>query len=81
MKTEKIYKIKVEKKGRENIYEGTIDHLMKNVFEYTFEIGKSWNSKININPKTIKTFVTNLQKAYEAKEDQCFDRTFVSLVE
>jgi hypothetical protein len=81
VKTEKTYKIVVEKKGRENIYEGTLEHFKKNVFGYTMEVGKSWDPKVNMNARTIKSFVTNLQKAYEAKEAQCFERSFVRLVE
>ena len=50
-------------------------------FSYTLEVGASWNNKINRNPKTIKSFLTNLQNSYEEKEASCYNRTHVSLKE
>lgn len=86
MAAEKTYKIKTKRiTGRgsrpdsESIYEGTVEHLAKNVFGYTLEIGASWNNKINRWPKTIKSLVTNLQKSYQEKEASCYDRTSVYL--
>jgi hypothetical protein len=78
-KQEKTYKIQLL--GRRNqIYEGTLEELKKK-FSYTFEIGYSWNKKINTNPKTIKSFISNLQKAYSTKEACIYSRTFVELIE
>lgn len=57
---------------------GTLAYLI-NYFSYTLEVGASWNPKINRNPKTIKSFMTNLEKALEEKEGACYNRTFVSL--
>lgn len=80
MKKEKIYKVrKIDSKGRESIIEETLEGLIK-YFGYTLEVGKSWNSRINTNPKTIKSFISNLQKSYNEKESNCFNRTFVELV-
>lgn len=81
-KKEKTYKVKIEHTRRgERIVEGTLDYLVNQYFGYTLEIGNSWNKKITRYPKTIKSFVSNLQKSYEEKEAQCYERTFVSLVE
>ena len=83
MTSQKKYTIKTTRSGRnetrESITEGTLDELIK-YFGYTLEIGNSWNKKINRYPKTIKSFVSNLQKAYEEKEASCFSRTFVELI-
>lgn len=76
----KVYKLKKEYKGRENIIDGTLEELIK-YFSYTLEIGNSWNRKINRKPKTIKTFVKNLQLSYEEKESSSYNRTFVYLID
>lgn len=75
----KIYKIKTVKGNRENVIEGDLNRL-KEYFRYTFEVGSSWNNKINTNPKTIKSFISNLKKSYEEKEGHCYRRTSVTLV-
>ena len=82
MKKEKTYKIKISHTKRgDRIVEGTLDYLINDYFGYTLEIGHSWNNKINRNPKTIRSFVSNLQKSYYEKEAACYERTFVELVE
>lgn len=85
-KEEKKYTIRttkisgrVNREPRVNEVTDTLEGLKK-YFGYTLEVGWSWNNKINMNPKTITSFVTNLQKAYEEKEAQCYDRTSVELV-
>lgn len=82
MKTYTVRTTKMRMRGENRVYEktGTLEELI-NCFGYTLEIGNSWNSKINRNPKTIKSFISNLQKAYEEKEASCYDRTSVELVE
>jgi len=75
----KKFKVRVNHTRRgEKIVEGTLEEL-KQYFGYALEIGNSWNSKINKNPKTIKSFISNLQKSYEEKEASCYERTFVEL--
>lgn len=59
---------------------GTLEELQKH-FNYVFEIGHSYKKKINPRPKTIKSFVNNLQKSYEEKEAYCLNRTSVFLKE
>jgi len=81
MSKQKIYKIKVTHTRRgEKIVEGTLDYLLNDYFGYTLEIGASWNRKINRHPKTIKSFISNLQKSYEEKEAACYERTSVELI-
>ena len=75
----KIYKVNIEYSGRENIIDGTLEELI-NYFSYALEIGNSWDRRINRNPKTIKSFIINLQKSYEEKESACYNRTSVSLI-
>ena len=80
-KNSKIFKIKkVSQRGNETITEGTIEYL-SNYFSYTLEIGNSYNKRINRTPKTIKSFMKNLQNAYHEKECGCFSRTYVELIE
>lgn len=59
----KVYYVKSTHRGRETIWEGTIDYLVSNVFGYTLECGHSWNPKINNHPKTVKSLVTALEKS------------------
>lgn len=79
----KIYTIKTSKSGRtgqtrENQNTGTLAELIS-CYSYTLEVGASYDKKVNRNPKTIRSFVTSLQRAYEAKEACCYDRTNVEL--
>ena len=70
-KTKKVYTIKITRVGfvsrppRET--SGTLEELIQ-YFKYTLEVGESYerekgNYKINTNPKSAKTLVTNLNKA------------------
>lgn len=78
-KTPKIYTvIKRNSKGRVDEVQGTLEELIS-YFGYTLEVGHSWNSKIQTNPKTIKSFINNLSKSYDEKESACYHRTSVSL--
>ena len=82
-KVPKLYSITTSRNGR-NYESGfcTIEEL-KQYFGYTLEIGRSWNRKIK-HPndiKTIKQFITALEKSYDEKEANCYNRTSVSYVE
>ena len=82
-KAPKLYSITTSRNGR-NYESGfhTIEEL-KSYFGYTLEIGRSWNRKIK-HPneiKTIKQFITALEKSYDEKEANCYIRTSVSYVE
>jgi hypothetical protein len=75
----KTYKIKVVRKEREKIIEDTLENLIE-YFSYTLEVGHSWNRKINKNPTTIKSFISNLRKSFEEKEGGCYERTYIELI-
>jgi hypothetical protein len=68
-----------DKRGKKEV-KGTLDYL-NNYFSYTLLIGNQSKSSINKNPKTIKSFISNLQKSYDEKEAALYDRTSVSLKE
>jgi hypothetical protein len=51
--------------GRKTIYCGSVEYLRNEVFGYTLECGNSWNSKINLYPKSAKSMVTALNKSAE----------------
>ena len=74
----KTYTIIIQKNGNSREVSGNLQELQKH-FSYTLDVGYSWNKKINTNPKTINTFVKNLQMSYEEQEAQCFNRTIVTL--
>lgn len=76
----KVFKIEKVRKGRTEIIEGTLDEL-KRRFSYTFEIGYSWNKKINTNPKTIKSFVKNLRMSLKEKEGGTFTQTSINIID
>jgi hypothetical protein len=79
MKTEKIYKILVIRKGRETLIERTLKGLIE-YFSYTLEVGHGYNRKINLNPTTITSFVNNLQKSFTEKEAACYERTSIEYI-
>jgi hypothetical protein len=65
----KVFTIKVftHRDDRERFVTGTIPELVQS-FSYKLECGQSWerekgNKKINCNPKSIKSLVTNLNNA------------------
>lgn len=73
MANQKVYTVKVTRtssfgsSSSEYIHTGTLEELIR-IFNYTLEVGASWehekgNKKINRNPKTIKSLLSNLQKA------------------
>lgn len=68
-KTDKIYKVIKTKHRTGQTYEqvGTLTELIK-AYTYTLECGQSYehekgNKKINVNPKNIKSLITNLDNA------------------
>ena len=67
-KVEKRYKVtKTTDAGRSYTFEGTLAELTK-CFSYTLECGDSWShergrKKINTEPKTIKSLMTNVYNA------------------
>ena len=57
---------------------GTLEELIE-ATRYTFEVGYSYNRKINTNPKTIKSFVSNYRKALEEKQGCPVEVTYVEV--
>jgi len=63
----KTYKVKCERRGRESFFEGTMPELVL-IFKYTLDCGASYQhekgrKKINRNPKTLASLITNLNNA------------------
>lgn len=69
-----------DRKNRTTEITGDLKALI-DYFSYILEIGASYNRSINKNPKTIKSFLTNLKKSLDEKEGATYTRTFVSLKE
>ena len=64
---------------------GTLDYLINDYFGYTLECGKSYerergNKKINCNPKTAKSLVTNLNNAVNNSAANGYSQTSYELV-
>lgn len=87
MNREKEFSIRITRTrlGRENseiefrVVKGTLAELITK-FSYTLEIGKSVRPSINRYPKTIKSFISNLQKSFEIKEGDSYNRTIVTII-
>jgi len=78
--TTKIYTVKIcHTKKPDKVLVYSLPELI-GYFSYTLEIGHSWNPKISKQPKTIKSFITNLNKSYHEKEASCYERTSVELI-
>lgn len=77
---EKIYKIKhTPTRGNDFIVQGTLSYLI-NYYSYDLLIGNSHNKKISVNPRTIKSFISCLQKSYYIIESGCYNRTSIELI-
>lgn len=66
-KIAKVFTIITDRNGKETQTQGTLEELLS-YFSYTLECGKSYehekgNKKINLNPKTAKSLVTQLNNA------------------
>jgi len=59
--------VKSTHKGIPTIWEGTMKHFIDEVFGYTLECGHSWNAKIPLQPKSVKSLVNALNKS----ADEC----------
>lgn len=72
MAKQKIYRVtkNIYSMARTRTYtlEGTLEELLE-ATRYTFEVGYSYNRKINLRPKTIKSFVSNYEKALEEQQN------------
>lgn len=63
---------------RTYILESTLKELI-GATRYTFEVGQSYNRKINLTPKAIKGFVSNYEKALEEKQGCPVEVTYVEI--
>lgn len=73
---EKTFYVKKYHRGNYTIVKGTISQLV-DYFSYTLSCGHSWNSKINSEPKTYKSLISNLNKSYHETQGCCYDPDFV----
>ena len=76
--------IVISRNGKEREVKGTLEYLLE-YFGYTLEVGKSYerergNKKININPKSGKSLVTNLNKAVSNSASNGYSSTSYSLI-
>ena len=82
MTKEKIYQVTKNIYGmartRTYTLKGTLEELIE-ATRYTFEVGHSYNRKINLAPKTIKSFVSNYEKALEEKQDCPVSVSYIEL--
>jgi len=76
---DKVYIVHKSNDKRDNYIKGTLNDLI-GYFSYTLEIGNSWKRSIQRNPKTIASFVKNLQASFEEKEAAIYNRTSIDLV-
>lgn len=51
--------------GRTTLWCGTLQSLIRDVFDYTLKAGHSRRSSIDVNPKGLKSLVLSLNKSYE----------------
>lgn len=79
MKNERIYTVVRHYNGKDTVIERTLSDLI-DYFGYTLQVGWSWDRKINKQPKTIKSFINNLNKAYAIKYGNCYNMPYVELV-
>jgi hypothetical protein len=59
--------------------EGTLEYLI-DYFSYTLQCGNSWNKKIKRVPKTIKSFITNVNDSFREIQ-RGYNSTRVKLIE
>lgn len=74
---ERIFYINKYHRGYHTIIKGTLKELTE-YFGYTLDCGHSWNGKINTNPKTYKSLISNLNKSYHETQGTCFDQDYVT---
>lgn len=79
MKNERIFTVIKHYKGRETEIKRTLSDLI-DYFSYTLQVSWLYDKSINRQPKTIKSFISNLNKAFAIKHGG-FDTPYVELVE
>ena len=66
------------RRGHYVIWHGTLDKLVE-AFSYTLQCGNSYNNRISRQPKTIKSFLSNVNKSFDAMELRCYDKSYVEI--
>lgn len=74
----KSYTIIKYRNNRQREITGTLEEL-KERFAYHIECGCSWNSKINDNPKTIKSFVKTINECAQELQRGNFNQDYYEL--
>jgi len=72
----KTYYINKYHRGHKTIVKGTLNELVS-YFGYTLDCGHSWNNRINPEPKTYKSLISNLNKSYHETQGSCYDQDYV----
>ena len=85
VKEEKTYTIITSRRGKTSETTGTLTELIDK-FSYTLQTGKSYerergNKKIDTNPKTIKSLITNLNNSVNNSASNGYSSTYYSLKE
>ena len=82
----KTYTIQTSKDGglssrptRVKQISGTVEELTQ-YFGYTLAVGNSHDKRVNEHPKTIKSLLTNLTRAFGIVEGCCYSRTSIDLI-
>jgi hypothetical protein len=65
-------------RGRPNEVRGTIPELI-DYFGYTLECGHSWNKRIPLEPKTIKSLVNALNNSARETQGRCYDPDYYEI--
>lgn len=79
MKITKYVVKNTDKRGEENFHKPmTVPELIQ-YFGYTLEVGHSYNNKIQLRPKTIKSFVSHFNLAVDEKYGGYY-RPYLTLV-
>lgn len=60
----KTYTVIRSRLGGEREVSGTLEELTE-YFGYTLEVGHSWDSRIPLKPRTIKSLINNLNKSFD----------------
>jgi len=65
--------------SRDYYYKGTLPQLV-DCFGYTLECGNSWNPKIPIKPKNIRSLISALEKSVRETQGSCYSQDYYELV-
>lgn len=81
----KVYTIVKHRRGNATEISRTLEEFIQ-YFGYTLEVGKSWehekgNKKINPQPKTIKSLITNINNAENNAAANGYSGTWYELKE